>query len=64
MKKIMVNYKGDGCFVDNNGKEYLSINSMLNGAPLVMDKECNEYVIWSKNGTYVTPKDEFKVDKI
>ena len=60
MKKIAVTYKGDGCFVDAKNKEYLSINSMLDGRPLVVDKECKEYVVWSKSGTYITPKGEFK----
>ena len=60
MKKIAVTYKGDGRFIDAKNKEYLSINSMLDGRPLVLDKECKEYVVWSKSGTYVTPKGEFK----
>ena len=63
MKKNAVTYKGDGRFVDAKNKEYLSINSMLDGRPLVLDKECKEYVVWSKSGTYVTPKGEFKEDK-
>ena len=64
MKKNAVTYKGDGRFVDAKNKEYLSINSMLDGRPLVVDEECKEYVVWSKSGTYVTPKGEFKEDKI
>ena len=64
MKKITVTYKGDGRFVDAKDKEYLSINSMLDGRPLVLDKECKEYVVWSKSGTYVTPKGEFKENEI
>lgn len=60
MKKIAVIYKGDGRFVDAKNKAYLSINSMLDGRPLVVDKECKEYVVWSKSGTYITPKGEFK----
>lgn len=64
MKKNAVTYKGDGHFVDAKNKEYFSINSMLDGRPLVVDEECKEYVVWSKSGTYVTPKGEFKEDKI
>ena len=64
MKKIAVTYKGDGRFVEAKDKEYLSINSMLDGRPLVLDKECKEYVVWSKSGTYVTPKGEFKENEI
>lgn len=64
MKKTSVTYKGDGRFVDAKNKEYLSINSMLDGKPIVLDKECKEYIVWSKSGTYVTPKSEFKEDKI
>ena len=60
MKKIACTYKGDGCCGDAKNKEYLSINSMLDGRPLVLDKECKEYVVWSKSGTYITPKGEFK----
>ena len=64
MKKTSVTYKGDGRFVDAKNKEYLSINSMLDGKPIVLDKECKEYIVWSKSGTYGTPKSEFKEDKI
>lgn len=64
MKKIAVTYKGDGRFVDAKNKEYLSINSMLDGRPLVVDKECKEYIVWSKNGTHITPKNEFKENEI
>lgn len=64
MKKNAVTYKGDGRFVDAKNKEYLSINSMLDGRPLVLDKECKEYVVWSKSGTYITSKSEFKENEI
>lgn len=64
MKKTSVTYKGDGRFVDAKNKEYLSINSMLDGRPLVLDKECKEYVVWSKSGTYITSKSEFKENEI